>query len=141
MSLLDLTAFNKALISFYNSLEVANYINENNITDNNLIDTIKAGVIQNFEFTYELSWKFIKRWLELNYGKNLVEGTTRRELFRIAAENKLISDIEQWMFYHRMRNLTSYTYDQNVADEIFSCTEIFYRDSLDLYNNIKHRND
>ncbi|MDR1086879.1 MAG: nucleotidyltransferase substrate binding protein [Endomicrobium sp.] len=29
-------------------------------------DTICAGVVQNFEFTYELSWKYVQRYLEIN---------------------------------------------------------------------------
>ena len=29
-------------------------------------NAIKSGVIQHFEFTYELCWKFIKRWIEMN---------------------------------------------------------------------------
>jgi len=66
--MLDLTAIEKAQKSLSDSLSVLN--------DKSFIDkltpqqfhTIRAGVIQNFEFTYKLSWKFIKRWLENNIG-------------------------------------------------------------------------
>ena len=49
-----------------------------------LIYTIAAGVIQNFAFTYELCWKFMKRWIEENVNSEIVDGVTRRELFRKA---------------------------------------------------------
>jgi|SRR6516164_5232099 len=59
-------------------------------------NAIKAGVVQHFEFTYELCWKFIKRWLEMNISPGVADGVTRRELFRLGAENRLIDDVEQW---------------------------------------------
>jgi len=83
---------------------------------------IRAGVIQNFEFTYELSWKYMKRWIEMNVDPIAVDGVTRRELFRQAAENMLITDVEKWMEIHQSRNRTSHIYDENVADEVLEAT-------------------
>ncbi|MFA7232393.1 MAG: nucleotidyltransferase substrate binding protein, partial [Victivallaceae bacterium] len=93
---------------------------------------LKAGVIQNFEFTYELCWKFMKRWLEHNIGATYVDGITRQELFRYAAENKLISDIQKWMDYHRARNMTSHTYNADTADEVFKVALEFVADARAL---------
>ena len=56
---LDLTSLRKVVKSFETSLNVF----ENFAGSKNEIEVIKAGVIQNFKFCYELSWKFIKRWL------------------------------------------------------------------------------
>ena len=60
---------------------------------------IRAGVIQHFEFTYELSWKFIQRWLRLNASAEDAEPLTRRELFRTAARYGLIGDPQPWFRY------------------------------------------
>lgn len=81
--------------------------------------TIRAGVIQSFAFTYELCWKFMKRWLSHNLGRDYIDGISRHELFRRAAEHRLIEDVEGWMDFHDARNEVSHTYDADRADEVY----------------------
>jgi len=137
---LDLSSFKKALYSLENALHVASP--DTLVThDKRTQEVIRAGVIQNFEFTYELCWKFIKRWLESNIGATYVEGVTRRELFRLAKENRLITDVDDWMEYHDARNETSHTYDVGKAEEIFKVSQNFFTDAKRLLEALEQRND
>jgi len=104
-------------------------------------NAIKSGVIQHFEFTYELCWKFIKRWLEVNISPVAADGVTRRELFRLAAENRLITDVEQWMRHHEARNQTSHTYEPAIAEAIYVAAHDFARDAERLLEALEARND
>lgn len=104
-------------------------------------EVLQAGVIQNFEFTYELCWKFIKRWLEINVSRIAVDGVTRRELFRVAAENRLITEVENWMRFHEARNLTSHTYDPAISEEVFGFALAFVVEAEKLLVVLTARND
>ena len=84
-----------------------------------LRESLRSGVIQNFEVAYELSWKAMKRWLSFNVSPELVDGLPRFELFRYAAENGLISDLEKWFEFHKARNRTVHEYSEIAADEVF----------------------
>ncbi len=138
---LDLTSLKKAI----ESLETAVYEAGNNDFMDRLTptqqDIIQAGVIQNFEFTYELCWKFMRRWLGENVGRSYVDGISRRELFRLAAEHHLISDVEAWWEYHRARNLTSQIYDEEVAGEVFQAATQFLENAQQFLTALAARND
>jgi nucleotidyltransferase substrate binding protein (TIGR01987 family) len=87
---LELNSLRKAVDSLERAIRVA----QNEIkgpVDTDHEEVIRAGVIQNFELTYELCWKFMKRWLERNAAGVSVDGLTMKELFRMAAERQLIS--------------------------------------------------
>jgi nucleotidyltransferase substrate binding protein (TIGR01987 family) len=126
------------LISAIDSLETAiNVYRRADESDKALRKTLQAGVIKNFEFTYELCWKFMKRWIEQNVSPDTLDGTTRKELFRQAAENKLITDVETWFVFHHARNETSHIYDVQTAENVFTVAQNFlpyaknFRDRLE----------
>ncbi|MGL4946198.1 MAG: HI0074 family nucleotidyltransferase substrate-binding subunit [Cetobacterium sp.] len=96
------------------SLNVAKGIEDKNC---DLFETVRAGVIQNYEVCYESAWKSMKRWIEENDVE--IDGLTRRALYIKAAENKLIDDVEKWMEFHKARNTTSHVYEVEVADEVY----------------------
>ncbi len=102
---------------------------------------IRSGVIQNFEITYELSWKLMARWLNTNIGQGISDGVARRELFRLAAENLLIPDVDLWMGYHNARNDTSHIYNQQKAELVYKVTVDFTHDARRLLEALEARND
>jgi nucleotidyltransferase substrate binding protein (TIGR01987 family) len=139
--MLDLTALRKAMLSLKNAVKIKGDKNFLSSLDENTIAIFKAGVIQNFEFTYELCWKFIKRWLSENIGYSYIDGLSRKELFRKAIEYGLIDSFDKWMIYHKARNLTSHTYNTEAADEIFNISEDFFNEAQKLLKVLEEKND
>ena len=80
-------------------------------------DIVIDATIQRFEFTYELSWKLMKAYLE--YNGNL-EATSPRKAIKESFKEGLIEDGAQWLDMLQDSNRTSHTYDENCAIEIFN---------------------
>lgn len=76
----------------------------------------RAGIIQAFEYSFELSWKTIKRVLE----DRGISANSPKEVFRMAARDGLIGDCEMWFGFLKKRNMTVHTYNQTEADEVLS---------------------
>jgi len=103
-------------------------------------ETLRAGVVQTFEFTYELCWKYMRRWLAANLAPHEVEGVARRELFRMAAQHGLIGDVESWMGYHEGRNITSHTYSSETVGRVIEIARDFAKDAELLLVALEARN-
>jgi nucleotidyltransferase substrate binding protein (TIGR01987 family) len=101
-------------------------------------DIMRDGVIQRFEYTFELAWKTIKRYLEM-YGLEKVDKLNNRDLFRAGFENGLINDASQWFDYLTDRNQTSHIYDQNIAAEVFGSAKGFLNEAKYLLAQLKER--
>jgi nucleotidyltransferase substrate binding protein (TIGR01987 family) len=138
---LDLSSLKKAIASLKKSINSYQVLRGNSTLTKEDIETVKAGVIQNFEVAYEQCWKFMKRWIEENVSSGVVDGVTRRELFRVSAENRLLDDISAWMEFHQSRNLTSHTYDASNADHAFGSALRFIGAAKEFVARLESRND
>lgn len=88
--------------------------------------------IQRFEYTYELAWKTIRRVLLNELGLVDVEGASRRELYRMAAQQALMPDPSLWFEFHDARNRTSHTYNETTADEVYAVAVRFLPSAEEL---------
>ncbi len=79
-------------------------------------DLYKDGVIQRFEFTFELLWKTFKIYLE-NQG---IITRSPRESFKEAFRINLIEDEELFLDMLKDRNDTTHIYDKETAESIFN---------------------
>ncbi len=136
---LELESLKKAIGALERSLRVAE--EQAGGDDVDLMETLQAGVVQNFEVAYEQTWKMMKRWLEMNVGLTEVDGVTRRQLFRLCHENRLIDDVDVWMDFHKSRNETSHTYNQSTAENVFKVAGEFLPAASDVFSRIAARND
>jgi len=80
-----------------------------------LSDLEKQGLIQAFEYTYELSWNVIRDYFRWQ-GNTGITGS--RDAIREAFANGLIEDGDGWMRMLKDRNRTSHTYNEETAQEI-----------------------
>ncbi|MCI7358860.1 MAG: nucleotidyltransferase substrate binding protein [Parabacteroides sp.] len=77
---------------------------------------LQAGLIQTYEFTFELAWKTLKDYLEM-------EGFTvpsPRATLRQAFQCGYIQQGDVWLKALNDRNLTAHTYDDEVAKEVIA---------------------
>ncbi len=73
------------------------------------------GLVQAFEFTYELAWNTLRDFLMSKGVQGLIGSKdTAREAFKV----QLITDDKGWTMMLRDRNRSSHTYNQATAEEI-----------------------
>ena len=76
---------------------------------------VRDAAIQRFEYCFELVWKLIKRRLKLDG----IEANSPRQAIRHAFETGYIEDVDFWFELLEDRNLTTHTYNAEIADKVF----------------------
>ena len=93
----------------------------------------EQGLIKAFEYTYELAWNTLRDFLKYQ-GYTDIYGS--RDTIRQAFELELIQDGQSWMDMLESRNKTSYTYNEETAEEICRAVREVY---FDLFQQLKNK--
>lgn len=106
--LLRFESYKKALALLRNACE---------ITAGNPTDLERDGIIQRFEFTFELAWKVLKDFLEFNGIRNLRSPADVRQT---AFKYEYISDGVGWYDMQEGRNTSSHEYDEAKVIKLYA---------------------
>ena len=81
---------------------------------------IRDGLVQRFEFTYEISHKMLKRYLSLVLASPAeFDAMPIGNLIRTGNEHGLLlGNWTDWKRYREMRGKTSHTYDEGIALQV-----------------------
>lgn len=79
------------------------------------------ATIQRFEFTFELFWK----WLKLILLDQGIDVSFPKEVLKEAYKAHMIDDETIWLQMLNDRNLSSHTYNQDLAKSIYTHIKIY----------------
>jgi len=95
-----------------------------------LDDLSKEGLIQRFEYTFELAWKTLKDYLESEGIITLFPRETLKQGFKV----EILNNGETWIDMLEKRNLLAHTYDQTNFDlALKSIQESYFPELIKLY--------
>lgn len=83
--------------------------------ENGSSDVIRDGMIQRFEFTYELAWKTTKAYLE---DMGIFDKNSPKAVIKEAFAQKIIENEKVWISILEDRNSTTHLYSEEIIEEI-----------------------
>ena len=103
---------------------------------------IRDGLIQRYEFTYEISHKILKRQLELKSpNPEVFDSKSFSDLIRTGNEQSLLkNDWTKWKIFREMRSKSSHTYDEQIAKEVVSIIPDFIDEAKFLLAQLENKN-
>lgn len=107
-----------------------------NAKDETTKEYISDACVKRFEYTVETSWKMMKKFLKLEYGKTDKE-LTMNNIFRLMEGYGFIKSWEAWRNYYDKRNDTSHEYNKEKAQEIFQWVDQLAEDSTYLFEKLE----
>lgn len=104
-------------------------------------EQLRDGLIQRFEFTYELSHKMLRRYLQdISPSSDDVARMTFAELVRAGNEQGLLrAEWPAWRHFRDIRTRTTYTYDADTASEVVREIPAFIEEAGYLSAELKRR--
>lgn len=102
---------------------------------------IRDGLIQRFEFTYEIAHKLLKRYLEFaSPSPEQIDAMSFQDLIRTANEQGLLlGSWVDWRTFREMRGKTSHTYNEAVAIEVVAGIPRFIGEASVLKDRLAKR--
>ena len=102
-------------------------------------DQLRDGLIQRFEFTYELSHRILRRYLrQVAPSPEAVDQMSFQDLIRSANERGVLrSDWPTWRRYREMRGRTSYTYAEAAAIQVVEAIREFLAEATYLCDALR----
>lgn len=109
-------------------------------SDIKIFEQFRNSVVQCFEYTYELSVKSIRRYIELTSDNpSLVDDWEFKDLIREAAIRGIIENPQDWFDYRKLRNISSHAYSRSKAEEVYQKAEAHYHSSQSLLSFLKSK--
>ncbi|MDZ4713355.1 MAG: nucleotidyltransferase substrate binding protein [bacterium] len=107
--------------------------------DKNFLSTLsnleREGLIQRFEYTFELAWKTLQDFLR---SKGYTEIAGPNPVIEQAFADGYITNGENWRKMKKSRELSSHTYNEEIANEIAEgVIEIYYNLLKDLEERLE----
>ncbi len=138
MTQLDYSALKKAITELEKSLKFAT---SDMAEDEEVFKQFRNSVIQCFEFTYELSHKMLKRYLNaISPSPESIETASFAEIIRTGNEKGLLrSDWPRWKIYRQARNNSSHTYNEEKAADVYAISPDFLLEASYLYKQLIQR--
>lgn len=102
---------------------------------------IRDGLIQRYEFTYEISHKMLKRHLEMTSANpEAFDALPFADLIRTGNEQSLLkSDWTAWKVFREMRAKTSHTYEEHIAQIVVQVIPAFIQEIEFLVRQLDQR--
>ena len=98
---------------------------------------LRDGVIQRFEFTFELGWKSLKEYMEDQGAAG--EFQFPKGVLKAAYTAELISHADVWLDMLASRNITSHIYDDAQAAQVLEAIKDRYSDQLNALKEFYQR--
>lgn len=138
---LDLTSLKGAIAQLEDALRYCN--SDLAKGDAKLALHLRAAAIQAFEFTYELSYKMLKRYLESTEANPaIVDEMNFNDIIRRGYEIGLLkAELEEWKEFRKDRGTTSHAYDEEKAKDVFESIPDFLVEAKSLCAEIEKRQE